>query len=380
MPALKMKVYYGEDEHGFYWPSSKQKRDEVMQVKRGSPDSFEAIYQCRPGAREGTIFLESDLSAYYEPPRDLAKGRASPAVRAFLEKGYGVFQAWDTAYGETKQSAWSVCTTALFVPCNKYHRGEDEHVFGLCDHHFDVVILDVYRKKIGFAELPMEMAAQEIKWGPEKIIIEDRASGISAIQVMSKAGKPIVAVPAAEGKRARAINGIGAGSAQGWFRRHRVLLPRPSEQQPIPWLVPWRTEMKDFSGAEDAISDQVDSVVHLVRYAILHGVESAMFPSDWTPERGTHSAGFTIAEAAEVAAMGQTRAGDAMFLTIIGDLESMATDPFDGCCGRCHHLVNRFCNVQKMQKSEIDSCMLYVERGLDDDYRPDPGTSALRSQ
>lgn len=360
--AVKLHVRYGADPDAvrskgkiisFYWPTSAQKRSEIKAVKRGDPATYEAIYQCRPGSREGTIFLESDF-AYYTAPETLSQGVKDQLVQAFIKRGHSVVQAWDTAFEETKQSAWSVCITALLVPCNHYHLDEDPAVWGQCDAHFDVLILDVYREKVDFGDLLMNVRAQSVKWQPEFIVVENRASGISAIQVMRKAGYPIHAVPAAEGKRARAISGVGAGSAQGWFRRHRVLFPTTA-----PWLETLTTEMKDFSGLDDAISDQTDAMVHLVRYAILAGSSVTLLPTDWSPERGTPVEGeFGLGHNG-----GPPLDGVGMFLTYFNDLESMSVDPFDGLCGRCDHYGKKekgVCAVHNMRRATLDTCGYYV--------------------
>ena len=134
--TLRIRVPFGVDPsgQGFYWPTSKQKRSEVMTVKRNSPSDFESIYQGHPGARQGTIFLNSDLNAFYAteingqpfPHTELILGLSSPYTRAFTSRGFCIIQAWDTAFSTTLTSAWTVCVTSLFVPCQLYHCGEDE--------------------------------------------------------------------------------------------------------------------------------------------------------------------------------------------------------------------------------------------------------------
>ena len=86
---LHLRHRYGSDPEGrgFFWPASEQKRAEAMGVKRNRPVDFQSIYQCAPGAREGTIFLESDF-AYFNAPEGIDAGVAEPGVRAFVNRGH----------------------------------------------------------------------------------------------------------------------------------------------------------------------------------------------------------------------------------------------------------------------------------------------------
>ncbi len=363
---IQLKCRYGYDnlavngkltKEGFYWPGSDAKRSEIQSVRRGDPAAFEATYQARPGQREGSVFLEADF-AYYRfidgmKIEDLLEGIVNQNVKKFARNSSGIFQSWDTAFSETSSSAWSVCITAMFVACNKYHRNEDISSFGECEPHYDIYILDVYREKLDWGGLVKGFRSQFIKWQPELVLIEKRASGIALFQSMSKAGFTVRGVETTEGKRARAVNGVGAGSAQGWFRLHRVLFPEDA-----PWLQPLKTELKDFSGADDGISDQVDAIVHMIRYGIVAGSGGAMLPTGWTPDRGT-----ALQQEDVLASIGalQEHQGHSMLLTLIGDLPNMSSDPFDGLCGRCiSYGKDGFCSVMGAKKAAIDSCMYYA--------------------
>lgn len=362
----RLKVHYGIDPVGkgkfaFYWPESDQKRGEVRAVKRGEPMTFESTYQCRPGNRIGSIFTQSDF-AYYIPPDNLCLGRAVPTVQAFIARGHSVGQAWDTASKDTATSAHTVCITGLLIPCNKYHCGEDPAVEGPCEDHFDVLILDVFRDKVGWGGLTAAFKIETRKWSPDVSLVEDKSSGIALIQNLRSAGAPIQEVKAEEGKRQRAVNGIGggAGSVQGWFRLHRVLFPIETPDSPCPWLRALETELKDFSGEDDASSDQVDALVHLVTYAIKLGAGGAVLPSDWTPERGTPNSTDMLMPGDYVGEHGDRRA---QFLTMLGELPSLVSDPFYGFCGTCQEYLGSWCRRHGMNKVSLDTCELYVERG-----------------
>lgn len=284
-----MKAVYGTDPkaQGFFWIESEQKRTEAWTVRRGSPADFEAVYQGRPGQRAGVIFLEDDLRAHYKPPLGLILGPTQPAVAAFLANGHMRLQSWDTAFSTTSQSAYTVCVTAMLIACNEYHCGESAEDQGPCDSHFDVYILDVFRKRMDFAELIPAIRIQANTWRPQEIVIEKKASGIDAIASLASSGLPIVPVTPRDSKKARALNTVGiksAGSVQGWFRQHRVLTPNPDQENGgffIPWFENWKSELRDFSGDDDTSSDQVDATVHLVTRAIILSSGAVILPSGW---------------------------------------------------------------------------------------------------
>lgn len=354
---ISLRVPYGSDYQGFFWPASQQKRSEMMSVKKNKPDVFEATYQCRPGAKQGSIFLSSDFT-YYDPPQDMAIGRASPTVMELIRHGHGVFQAWDTAFSQTNTSAYTACVTGLFVPCSHYHRGEDPTLFGPCEHHFDVMILEVWRQRVDWGGLVGAFKEQTTKWGPEISIVEKRASGISLFQSVSSAGFPIIGVEAIEGKRARAIAGVEAGSTQGWFRQHRVIFPRYA-----PWLVDYETELKDFTGVDDSPSDQVDSTVHLVTHAIEIGSSTTILPGPWQPERVDQLP--QMAYDAEMEAQKkQITNPRGAFLSMLGDLPSMSFDPTEATCAQCKNRTNGFCAVQKRKTISFDTCAAFTKKGV----------------
>ena len=358
-----LKLRYAPDStgFGFFWPESEQKLKEALTVRRASPADFEATYQCRPGQRTGNIFLAQDLEYYFKPPAHLELGIQSPAVAEFIRNGHGVFQAWDTAFSTTSQSAHTVCVTGLFVPCDQYHCGEDPAILGPCEHHFDVLILHVFRERIDWGGLISAVKTLYYRWRPQEIIIEKKASGISLIQALQSSDLPIIGVGATDSKGARALNSVGvqsAGSVQGWFRQHRCMVPAYTTQLPPPelaWLPVWMAEMKDFSGADDASSDQVDATVHLVTRAIMMGAGMAVLPSDWSPERSALPQR-DAANAFTPEGLSDPRLNDLLF---IADLPNNVENPFFGTCSNCTHNGVTFCPIQKRRMLALDSCEYY---------------------
>lgn len=365
--VLKVKCPYGIDPRGqgFFWPESDQKRSEVLQVRRGQPAVFEATYQCRPGSREGSIFLASDINNYYRTiikghefsPVELSMGIHSPNAKAFIQSGHMCIQAWDTAFSTTSTAAHTVCATGLLVPCQSYHRGEDPSVVGQCEFHFDVLLLNIFRKRIDWGGLVEAFKEQYQLFKPQEVAIEKKASGIDLIAAMESTGIPLIPMPANQSKGARAVNSVTlktAGSVQGWFRQHRVLVPVYAK-----WLDAWQKEMKDFSGNDDASSDQVDATVHLITRAIQLGSSMISLPLDWIPER-TGAPGYL----AEDNFRPQDPASEdprALILSMLGDLPNLTVDPYDGTCSRCVHDGVHFCRIQGRRMLPVDSCDYYAD-------------------
>lgn len=272
----RFKAFYGLDPlgQGFYWPSSVAKRSEYFSVKRNQPATAAAVYQGAPGARESGIFSDSDFE------RRIPLGnydRLSPSLlpKALLKPGSFFLQAWDTASKTNFTNDYSVCITALLIPCLEWHKDEDSSLIGEADQHFDALIVDVVRKKLEIGSLSEEMRAQHAIWKPKFIAVEDKASGIAIIQAL-KGVLPIVSVKADKSKRARAVIVVegGTASVQGWMRMGRV-----SYWAEAPWLDSYIQEMKDFSGDGSGLDDCVDATVHLLTQAILMGSEQTLLPS-----------------------------------------------------------------------------------------------------
>lgn len=345
---------------GFFWPESPQKRDEYFLVKRRRPAEAQSIYQCRPGAREGSIFIDTDF-AYYEPPDGLIQGNGiiHQPIRDFISRGYQVATGWDTAFEAKNTADWTVGYAGLLLPCDKYHCDEDPNVIGPCDPHFDVLILDETRDRLQWAQLAARFREFHKKWEPEIHNVEKKGSGITLYQTMPLIGINVKGVQAVESKRARAIAGVGVGSVQGWFRMHRVLFP-----QGAPWVPACKIEMKDFSGTEDAVDDRVDAIVHLVTYAILLGSNCALMPSDWTPDRVNENMGIGSYGGVETAAFGSPDLANAAgAIAYLGMLPSMSADIFAETCSRCHHYSKPpWCPILKTQVTALDCCEQFREK------------------
>jgi predicted phage terminase large subunit-like protein len=332
-PYDHIKGVYGKDPTGvgFFCPEFKQKRIDYFALKQLRPAETEAVYQCNPGAKIGSIFVEEDFR-YYEAPMNLQMGRNDPIVRAFIEeKGGIVAQGWDTAMSAQSSADHSAGVTVLLVPCEEFHREKEALIIGTCDQHYDVYILDVYRAKLEIGDLALAIKEQAIKWNPEKIVIEKKQSGTSVMQALANSGLPIEGVIVQDNKRDRAVNGgAGAGSVQGWFKSGRVLFPLLGGMLEPEWLPIYYRELKDFTGEKGGMDDQVDATVHVVSHAIREGSAGVRFLEGWnTPEEAEKQ-------------MQQPMLWQNIFGVMAGimDPETLVADgtiadPFADMCGRC---------------------------------------------
>jgi len=154
-----------------------------------------------------------------------------------------VIQIWDTAWEEKQTADWSVCIT-----------------LGL--RAGMVYVLDVFREKLETPGLLRAMQEQYNRWKPREVMIEDRASGKSAIQVLKVESKlPVVAIsPGGRDKVAR------TRAVTPYYESGRVL-----HRAGALWLDVFEDELLMFPEGEN--DDQVDGITYgLLRLFLGEGV------------------------------------------------------------------------------------------------------------
>jgi hypothetical protein len=339
----KLKWPYGEDPkgQGFFWPQSESKRREYFTSKLMSPLQTRAVYQCDPAASEIAIFRNEDFDTRYEAPYDLAEGpNASPEVKLRCQEASMIVQAWDTAFSATSSSDYSVCITAALIYSDRYRNGEDESILGPAEPHYVCRILDIKRQRLNFAEVTREIKSEYLKWGAHTVVIENKAYAVGAIELLRNSGVPLEPVTPDASKRIRAIEGLGAGSAQGWFRQRRVEFPQFEDGSAPDWYESCRDEHVSFTGDPGGTDDQVDAMVHLVRYAITSGAGGAL-PSGWqTPEDVNKRMAAENALSSPFAAHNNR-------------------NPFEDTCRHCvfYDVVKSYCNRHHFNTVSLSSCL-----------------------
>lgn len=200
------------------WPE-RYDVEQLMKIKaQMSSYWFTALYQQQPVATETQIFKTHWWHYYHNS----------------VQCDY-IVQSWDTAFKTEQQNDYSVCTT-----------------WGITNGGF--YLLDVYRAKVPFPELQQAVKSLYEKWHPSIVLIEDKASGQSLIQVLQRETRiPIKAVQVDKDKitRAHVITPLVEGG--------KVFLPKLH-----PLLEDVLGEFSRFP--MDKHDDIVDSCVHALSF------------------------------------------------------------------------------------------------------------------
>lgn len=202
---------------------------EIRQVL-GS-QSYYALYQQRPQPPKGATFQRDWF------PRRNAIARQTANL---------VVQAWDTAFKEGQEADRSACVTMAL---------QGNTIF----------VLDAWRGAIAYPELIRRMKGKALEWRPDALLIEDKGSGISAVQTLrTETGLPIIAVPA-HGSKVERANLITATCEAG-----RVVIPE------TPWGDDLLDELQRFPTGR--FDDQVDSFTYcLTRINLASGIQSRRY-------------------------------------------------------------------------------------------------------
>jgi len=345
------KAYYGKDpqKEGFFWPEHPGKRAEWQVTKRNSPNIAESVYQCRPGSRTGSIFLPKYFSYF-----DFDVPELSPIILPDYLKGQKIIQAWDSSHGRQASNAFSACLTGVLVPCNQWHKGEDSTLIGPAEPHIDIFVVDCYKARLAIDELLHQIRQKHLFWNASEVVIEEKSSGIPAMQMLPSAGVPLTPMKAWASKRNRAIDTIdgGSSSVQGWFKLGRIHFWAQA-----PWISELEAELKNFTGDNIGFKDQVDALVYLVAKSIK--LSSGKITLG---EGGIIPASELIAKR-ELANNSYNAEMWAQF-DAIAESVKMPQEEHQFCM-TCDNLQNgSFCSLQKRKVSCIDSCVDWKSRTI----------------
>jgi len=154
--------------------------------------------------------------------------------------GPNVVQFWDTAYLAAERADYSASTTWVLT----------------ADGYLD--FLSAYKEKLEFPELTQAMKALADREHVKHLLIENKASGQSAVQVLRRTvGCHVTAVDYKRGKDKEAR----AHAASPYVANGRVRFPRYNAQAEM-----LMREMRDFPNGEH--DDLVDSAVGAILWAM----------------------------------------------------------------------------------------------------------------
>jgi predicted phage terminase large subunit-like protein len=197
--------------------------------------TFQSQYQQDPTAREGGL-IKREWLKFYEPqelPRDF----------------HYVLQSWDTASKCGEMNDYSVCTT-----------------WRVCDANF--YLMDLFRGRLSYPELKRKAIELFNQFNPDKVLVEDKASGTSLIQELKSeyvyCVEPYTPPPGSDKTMRLAVQAIK-------FENGRVYLPKDAA-----WLDEYVREITIFPGGR--FDDQVDSTSQA--FEILGPLAS---PADYQP-------------------------------------------------------------------------------------------------
>ena len=195
--------------------------------------NWAALFQQRPRPMEGSLIQREWIHRYRETPPEFLR----------------VVQSWDTAYKDKEINDPSVCTTW----------GETRHGYYL---------LDVFRDRLTYPDVKRAIINAALKWKPQAVLIEDKASGQSLIQELKQGTQvnddaiypPVIAV---DPKGVNKIDRLVAVSSL--FESGAVHLPEQA-----PWLLDY--EMELFGFPISTHDDQVDSTSQYLKWTYAYRV------------------------------------------------------------------------------------------------------------
>ena len=118
----------------------------------------------------------------------------------------------------------------------------------------NLYLLMIYREWLEYPELKKKAIEWNLKWNPECILIEDKASGQSLIQDLKKEIKtPIIPIKVSKDKITR------LASVSPLFEAGKIFLPTEAD-----WLVDYENELFSFPFTEH--DDQVDSTSQFLQW------------------------------------------------------------------------------------------------------------------
>lgn len=220
------------------WPQHKP-LEEVLELQATSPELvWSGTYQGVPTPPGGSVFKRA-----WWP----ANNRYDLNDRAIANLVYGRYIFWDTANKEEETADFTGYTVGELWP----------------DYRLGIRLVQQERLEFPFLTEAIERVA--IRWNQDEklrgIIIEDKASGISALQTL-RASAPAWLRPLLFAFLPTVDKITYARQAAVWCKNGCVLLPLPTRE--TGWLIDFEDEL--FSFPQVAHDDRTDSFTKLILY------------------------------------------------------------------------------------------------------------------
>jgi predicted phage terminase large subunit-like protein len=186
-------------EGGSYWPEYITMDDLIATREGSSRSDWAALYLQSPTGEDGNIFVKDDFQDWDEDEPPVCDE---------------IILALDTAHSKRTSADYSVIQAWGIFHIQMTDKNEQAYL------EPNVILLDQLRGQWSFPELRRQAKDQIRRYRPDKVVIENKASGQSLIQDLRFNGFPVVEFnPGRDDKvmRANAVTGI--------IERNRVWLP-----------------------------------------------------------------------------------------------------------------------------------------------------------
>jgi predicted phage terminase large subunit-like protein len=197
---------------------------EVLEDQREQmmPAAFAAQYLQDPLPEAGAM-LQRDWLKWYDS-------------RPVRQPGDQIVQSWDTAVKVKATADYSVCLTFLVRNKNEYY------------------LIDIWRKKVAFHELCLEVANQAARHRPNAILIEDQSSGSPLIDECKRLSMTGIIRRRSSAPKDARMYGETAKLQAGC-----LVLPKAA-----PWLEEFLMEYLAFPGSKH--DDQIDGLSQFLNW------------------------------------------------------------------------------------------------------------------
>lgn len=195
-----VKVRALTDDKESYWPQM-YSREYLEQRRMAEPHMFQANYQQEPGIGDGDIFRR-EWFRYFDIGSDGALV-VGDSYRFDAARGWR-YQSFDTAFKKGDENDYTAFVEAVVNPENN-----------------DVFITDFWWERLDFPELVVSAKKAYAARNPRAVLVEDKASGTSLVQVLQKqTGIPLIPVKVETDKVNR------AKGTTGYLEAGKVFFPR----------------------------------------------------------------------------------------------------------------------------------------------------------
>ncbi len=216
------------------WPEHKP-LEEVLALEAKTPESiWSSTYQGVPRPPKGFIFKREWFTRY---------PIADAAIRNSISARY---ISWDAGLKDKEENSYTAYVVGELTP----------------DYRLLITAAD--RDRWTFPDLPGEMERVSARYNRDRklteVLIEDKASGITALQTLTKISPddPYQGILPTVDKVTR------ANQAAVWCKNGCVLLPFPEDVSQLSWLWDFEDEIFNFPSVE--FNDWTDALTQLIIY------------------------------------------------------------------------------------------------------------------